>query len=66
MTGTNNPLYGVKIVYRADGSKQITTRVINGKNTTVRYFRDRQYYLPIDWNDVRYHGLEQNPEWIEM
>lgn len=66
MTGTNNPLYGVKIVYRADGSKQITTRVINGKNTTVRYFRERQYYLPIDWNDVRYHGLEQNPEWIEM
>ncbi len=66
MTGTTNPLYGVKIVYNADGTKTITNPVVNGKNTVVRYFRVRQYYLPIDWDDVRYHGLEQNPEWIEM
>lgn len=66
MTGTTNPLYGVKIVYKADGSKDITTRVINGRNTSVRYFRSRQYYYPLDWDDVRYHGLEQNPEWIEV
>ncbi|MDE6772112.1 MAG: RagB/SusD family nutrient uptake outer membrane protein [Muribaculaceae bacterium] len=66
MTGTTNPLYGVKIVYKADGSKNITNPVVNGRNTVVRYFRSRQYYYPLDWDDIRYHGLEQNPEWIEM
>lgn len=66
MTGSTNPLFGVKIVVNADGSKRITNPVVNGRNTVVRYFRARQYYLPLDWDDVRYHGLEQNPEWIEM
>lgn len=66
MTGTTNPLQGVKIVYKADGSKTITNPTVNGRNTVVRYFRARQYYLPLDWDDVRYHGLEQNPEWVEM
>lgn len=66
MTGTTNPLYGVKIVYREDGTKKITNPVVNGRNTVVRYFRPRQYYYPLDWDDVRYHGLEQNPEWVEM
>lgn len=66
MTGTTNPLYGVKIVYQANGNKKITNPVVNGRNTVVRYFRPRQYYYPLDWDDVRYHGLEQNPEWVEM
>lgn len=66
MTGTTNPLYGIKIVYKADGSKTITNPVVNGRNTVIRYFRPRQYYMPLDWDDVRYHGVEQNPEWIEM
>lgn len=66
MTGTTNPLYGVKIVIKEDGSKTITNPVVNGRNTVVRYFRPIQYYLPLDWDDVRYHNLEQNPGWIEM
>lgn len=66
MTGSTNPLYGIKIVNQADGTKKITNPVVNGRNTVVRYFRTRQYYYPIDWDDVRYHGLEQNPEWVEM
>lgn len=66
MTGTTNPLYGVKIVYQANGNRRITNPVVNGRNTVVRYFRARQYYYPLDWDDVRYHGLEQNPEWVEM
>ncbi len=66
MTGSTNPLYGVKIVEQADGTRKITNPVVNGRNTVVRYFRPRQYYLPLDWDDVRYHGLEQNPEWVEM
>lgn len=66
MTGTTNPLYGIKIVYNAAGVKRITNPVVNGRNTVVRYFRPRQYYYPIDWDDVRYHEVEQNPEWVEM
>lgn len=66
MTGTTNPLYGVKIVYKANGTKTITNPVVNGRNTVVRYFRPIQYYMPVDWDDVRYHGLEQNPGWREM
>ena len=66
MTGTTNPLYGVKIVHRANGSIRITNPIVNGRNSIVRYFRDMQYYLPIAWEDVRYHGVEQNPEWVEM
>ncbi len=66
MTGTTNPLYGVKIVYNADGTKRISNPTVNGRNTVVRYFRARQYYYPIDWDDMRYHEVEQNPEWVEM
>lgn len=66
MTGDSNPLFGVKIVFKANGTKTITNPVVNGRNTVVRYFRERQYYYPLDWDDVRYHGLEQNPEWVEM
>ncbi|MCM1518633.1 MAG: RagB/SusD family nutrient uptake outer membrane protein [Pseudoflavonifractor sp.] len=66
MTGTTNPLFGVKIVYRANGAKRITNPVVNGRNTVVRYFRTRQYFWPIAWDDIRYHGIEQNPEWVEM
>jgi len=66
MTGTSNPLYGIKIVYNTDGSKKFTKVIVNGRNTEVRYFRPRQYYYPIEWDDMRYHGVEQNPEWEEM
>lgn len=66
MTGTYNPLYGVKIVYDANGNRKITNPVVNGRNTSVRYFRARQYYYPIPWDDIRYHEIEQNPEWVEM
>lgn len=66
MTGTHNPLYGIKIIYHADGRKEIKRTTVNGRNNVVRYFRPQQYYLPLDWDDVRYHGLEQNPKWEEM
>ncbi|MDE6536958.1 MAG: RagB/SusD family nutrient uptake outer membrane protein [Muribaculaceae bacterium] len=66
MTGSTNPLFGVKIVEKANGTRTITNPVVNGRNTVVRYFRTIQYYYPLDWDDVRYHGLEQNPGWIEM
>ena len=66
MTGDTNPLFGIKIVISSSGYKTITNPVVNGRNANVRYFRPRQYYWPICWDDVRYHEIEQNPEWVEM
>lgn len=66
MSGDTNPLYGIKIVVKANGSRTVTNPVVYGRSTTIRYFRARQYYYPLDWDDIRYHGLEQNPEWEEM
>lgn len=66
MCGDTNPLYNIRIVYNADGSKRITHSVVNGRNTNTRYFHPRQYYWPIPWDDIRYHGIEQNPEWVEV
>lgn len=66
MTGKTNPLYGIKIVVNRDGSVTRSTKVVNGRNTTTRYFRARQYFKPIAWQDIKFHGIKQNPEWIEM
>ncbi|MDE6835406.1 MAG: RagB/SusD family nutrient uptake outer membrane protein, partial [Muribaculaceae bacterium] len=38
MTGSTNPLFGVKIVEKANGTRTITNPVVNGRNTVVRYF----------------------------
>lgn len=66
MCGDTNPLFGVKIVNKANGSRTVTTtRVVNGRNTNVRYFNDIQYFWPIPWDEIRYHGIEQNPGWTE-
>ncbi|MDE5976265.1 MAG: RagB/SusD family nutrient uptake outer membrane protein [Muribaculaceae bacterium] len=67
MCGSTNPLKGCRVVYDADGNKSIiTNRVVNGNNNTTRYFNPRQYYYPIAWDDIRYHGIPQNPDWVEM
>lgn len=68
MTGTTTPLYCMKITQTASGYRTYSTtgQINGGTGTSVRYFRARQYFLPIAWDDVRYHGIEQNPEWAEM
>lgn len=67
MSGSKTPLYAVKIVEQADGSRKVTTNnVILGRNDKTRLFRSFQYYLPLDWDDVRYHGLEQNPGYSDQ
>lgn len=67
MSGRTNPLYGCRVVFDADGNKSIiTNRVVNGNTNDTRYFGARQYFFPIAWDDIRYHGIPQNPEWIEI
>lgn len=67
LNGSTNPLYGCRVVYEADGRKTVTlNRVVNGSNNNTRAFSKRQYFYPIAWDDIRYHGIEQNPEWVEV
>lgn len=67
MSGSTNPLYGCRVVIDENGNKTIALdRVVNGNNNNTRYFQSRQYFLPIPWDDIRYHGIEQNPEWVEV
>ncbi len=68
MTGSTNPLYGVRILNMANGTKRIQRSVVNGEDSSTRLFRNIQYFYPLDWDDVRYHGLTQNypDDWKEM
>lgn len=67
MCGSTNPLRGCRVVYDAQGNKStITNRIVNGQNNNTRNFNPRQYYYPIAWDDVRYHGIPQNPDWSEI
>lgn len=65
LNGSSNPLWGVNVIDNGDGTFRFQKRVVNGNNDNTRYFATRQYFWPISWNDVRYHGVEQNPEWAE-
>ena len=67
LNGATNPLYGCRIVYAEDGTKTVVlNRVVNGSNNNTRAFSSRQYFYPIAWDDIRYHGIEQNPDWVEI
>lgn len=66
MCGEENPLFRITIEQEEDGSRTYTTAVVNGRNNNVRYFAPYQYFWPISWSDVRYHGVEQNPEWRDI
>ena len=57
--------------------KAMTITVKNGKTTykvsnlnrfpgRIRVFTDKEYYLPIPWSDIKYQGIEQNPDWSEV
>ncbi len=37
----------------------------NSEQAKMRYFKDYHYYWPIPWDEVRYQGFDQNPEWQE-
>lgn len=66
MCGEDNPIFRVKIVVQDDGSKKYTYSVVNGRNNNIRYFDRKQYFWPISWSDIRYHGVDQNPDWKEV
>lgn len=66
MTGTTNPLKGIKITKEEGKATTYKEVTVNGKNSVVRYFREMQYFLPIAWDDIKYHQIDQNPDWKEV
>lgn len=65
MSGATNPIKAMKIV-KEDGKP--TTYTISNMDrypSRVRLYRSMQYYYPIPWDEIRYQGIEQNPEWTE-
>lgn len=65
MSGATNAVKMMKIV-KQDGKP--TTYTISNMDkypSRVRLYRDFQYYYPIPWDEIRYQGIEQNPEWVE-
>ncbi len=64
-SGTTNPLKKMTVTYYG------STAIYKEENYDVYAkdnfkFSDRDYYYPIPWNDIKYQGIEQNPEWTEV
>ena len=66
MSGETNPLKAMKIVKQEGKATTYTISNMNKYPKRVRVYRDSQYYYPIPWSEIKYHGIEQNPEWTEM
>ncbi len=66
MNGESNPLKAMKIVKREGQPDNYSVSNLNRFPKRVRVFTEKQYYLPIPWDEIRYHGITQNPEWLEV
>lgn len=65
MSGESNPLKAMRVDVN-NGKTQYTVSNLNRFPKRVRLFTAKQYYLPIPWSEIKYHGVEQNPEWTEQ
>ena len=65
LNGESNPILKMEIVVRSAQSVRYTIENMDRFPAMVRVFTPKQYYLPIPWDDIRYHSVEQNPEWVE-
>ncbi len=66
LNGSSNPLKKVTITAQPDGTMKYTISNVNRFPKRVRYFEQKQYYLPIPWSEIKYHGVNQNPDWTEV
>ena len=64
-SGTTNPLKGMTITVRSGVTNYSTANIIRFP-ARVRKFDAKEYYFPIPWSEVRYQGIEQNPDWNEV
>lgn len=70
MNGATNPLKAMRVdvtqVAGQDASTKYTISNMNRFPKRVRVFDKKQYYLPIPWSEIKYHGIPQNPDWTEQ
>lgn len=69
LNGSSNPLKAMRIDVTTNGDANTTKYTISNLNKSpdkVRYFTKRQYYLPLPWSEIKYHGVAQNPDWTEQ
>ncbi len=66
LNGESNPLKAMKIVKMEGRADSYTVSNLNRFPKRVRVFDEKQYYLPIPWDEIRYHKIPQNPEWKEV
>lgn len=74
MNGATNPIKAMRVdvtqVNNSDGTVTSTTKYtvsnLNRFPKRVRVFDAKQYYLPLPWSEIKYHGVEQNPDWTEQ
>ena len=66
LNGESNPIKAMKIVVRGNQPTRYTISNMDRFPAMVRVFQKKQYYLPIPWDEIRYHEIEQNPEWTEV
>lgn len=64
--GESNPLKAIRIDLKSDGTYTYKVSNLNRFPSRIRKFNAKQYYLPIPWSEVKYHGVKQNPGWTEV
>ena len=65
LNGLQNPLTCMTISV-SKGKTVYKVSNLNRFPGRIRVFNAKQYYLPIPWSEIKYHGIEQNPEWVEV
>ena len=66
LSGATNPLKTMKIVKEEGRPVTYTISNMNRYPSRVRLFREMQYYYSIPWDEIRFHGIDQNPGWEEV
>ena len=65
LNGLSNPLKAMTITVK-NGKTTYKVSNLNRFPGRIRVFTDKEYYLPIPWSDIKYQGIEQNPDWSEV
>lgn len=65
LNGGTNPLKKIDITIK-NGKKTYTVSNLDRRAKNNWVFTEKEYYFPIPWSEIKYQGIEQNPEWSEV
>lgn len=65
LNGKTNPLKAMRVDVK-NGSTTYKISNLNRFPGRIRVFSDKEYYFPIPSSEVKYHGVDQNPNWSEL